>query len=1657
MDYEVFLVRLPGYSRPTRNISKLLRATEHGISLSTLSPSNPTTLEYSFENVTNVTVSQTDPAEFSFDVLEGSGNSINHNFVCNSRERLLTTLFNKLDDLNGIGTDFNVKKHSNRAGAFVDVVLRLRSTSLVKMVAAGVRHERRKASNMKKINLHDILKMETLGDDGRLILLHLKSRIWRLSLTKDALQFALAIQRNMKTYLNREMEIGRTTPSLVTEAANSRLQLLRSYPVLYEFSVVKGFDGGPGNQRDRSLVITTEHIAELAGGGEDLIGLQNLSDVLGLVVSDKNDTEVTLEFRDWRPTQYFIQERDSFVGSLAEVVGVKKGMHFSMRLEPFFPHTLPDKPLPLYQNECEIYMISRFMAVYNIYKEANQISSQRAQSVWLPLLKDYACNIHLGDSLLINAQPLYAVAEVLRSSLASKSSSGSSHAITCCIVLQRLLASRACFDSVKSNPDFTKLLLQTMQSSNSVVAYTAATTLRVCLKFAAADAPSGGGISFLGTPAGPGAAEAANKLVVLSGDNLQFLVSQLQTHSLLHQNALQVLGVLEILTLALELPPADAEAEKHWRQSFENALVSAAEVLCDLTRSRSSVIFRTNALLWKAALPKCSPPLANRLLSLARARCVVLVFLRNALFSKNERTRELSAQIVYTMWDSCQPTKAMLKGILPKGFIFLYEEKLEAMRPVAESAVQSGRFTNVRRSVDAGPDALQVRGPATPAMRSAAWLDTLDVLRTDSLSTPVLMWNDLKRQELLKFLREEVEVYDQASAAAVGREVDYNAYDSEVVYSAMSNNNEVVKTIVDGIHLETLLEGPDEDEPGVASHWQLQNPVQLFQAILHALIVCFTPLYGTSNLPEVEPRLAMDAMTWILERHYEELAPTLETLRVVETVVAMLREAIENEHHVFAFKSVFFLVLAVESGGRPTVLNFVKAGGMPTIIPLMVVALHKCCQDPTHFECDTGGVKERGVIEKVPQVGADGEVRMARVPHGRAATDSLMEARDDSMEARDAIKWQDDSVPDKVQLGMAMDLLEALLRLSSSENGTEQFPPAATCQDLTRHEILFHLVQMLLRAKAPFFGRILDMLVLLFKADRGAVPGLYKFGIYEILLWKLLCGDTNKEDKLAIVNFLWQTHLQQDSEGFQHSPLHGLVLVESLPWHESILRLHLPAGLIVKLIQEGPEGFLQKISSTEDSPEVIWSKEMRGQLVERLSQDLEPYVKARASDPQAVFIYKPKPALVYEELEESIFVAPFYLHNLLDVERFPDHPVVDPSAFHAAVLQEYQRILNPTTGSGPTSNTLWRQEVPRLEELSKAQALVVERYPHVSLPPEQESVMIDIASPALRVCIAQRDDCPAQITAILANCAQILRSIAQSRDKGESQMSEAAIHFALSVLNLGQKPKADGGFPDSCTGTSLEPAIAASLGMLEIAAATREGRHLLKDDVRWRKGFWWALCSAAGDAASKPEVPPSVSALAALDCLNHFAGDMELCYRVLKQGLLLPLLLLAVPNEEAMEKSRSRSRLAASSSDSDPNGRGGGGRLLEQVAAEVLRKLAVTLDQAPESDPSPRLQFERGILAGIVPVALLTSLKNPDAGAAKFMAMSSSDVEQPTAIWNKEVRRELREKVTARIRETNLRQAAGVLTSEDELKWLEEFRCALVAKASGTSGIAETE
>jgi DnaJ family protein C protein 13 len=135
---------------------------------------------------------------------------------------------------------------------------------------------------------------------------------------------------------------------------------------------------------------------------------------------------------------------------------------------------------------------------------------------------------------------------------------------------------------------------------------------------------------------------------------------------------------------------------------------------------------------------------------------------------------------------------------------------------------------------------------------------------------------------------------------------------------------------------------------------------------------------------------------------------------------------------------------------------------------------------------------------------------------------------DGSLDARDAIKWQDENVHVKIQLGIALDFLEALLRISgNNSNNGENFPPSAACCHFSREEIFCHLVQALLRAKTPVFTRILEIIITLTKANKTAMSHLYKLGAFEILLWKLLASDIVDGDKSRITKFLSQTHLLQ--------------------------------------------------------------------------------------------------------------------------------------------------------------------------------------------------------------------------------------------------------------------------------------------------------------------------------------------------------------------------------------------------------------------------------------------------------------------------------------------------------------------------------------------------
>jgi len=83
-------------------------------------------------------------------------------------------------------------------------------------------------------------------------------------------------------------------------------------------------------------------------------GVCSLEDLLGVVACETNESEVVLEFTSWKDCHFLLKDRDDFLASVADVMGMEKGSTFSIRLEPFRSCTLPEQQNALYQVSTEL-------------------------------------------------------------------------------------------------------------------------------------------------------------------------------------------------------------------------------------------------------------------------------------------------------------------------------------------------------------------------------------------------------------------------------------------------------------------------------------------------------------------------------------------------------------------------------------------------------------------------------------------------------------------------------------------------------------------------------------------------------------------------------------------------------------------------------------------------------------------------------------------------------------------------------------------------------------------------------------------------------------------------------------------------------------------------------------------------------------------------------------------------------------------------------------------------------------------------------------------------------------------------------------------------------------------------------------------------------
>ena len=157
---------------------------------------------------------------------------------------------------------------------------------------------------------------------------------------------------------------------------------------------------------------------------------------------------------------------------------------------------------------------------------------------------------------------------------------------------------------------------------------------------------------------------------------------------------------------------------------------------------------------------------------------------------------------------------------------------------------------------------------------------------------------------------------------------------------------------------------------------------------------------------------------------------------------------------------------------------------------------------------------------------------------------------------------------------------------------------------------------------------------------------------------------------LCLAELIYETHLKQHFRSGYAAAADG----DDLPVRErSIFGNILPEGLMLILVNYGPERFAEVFIANEDNPEVIWSLNMRKHLVEMVRQHLGDFPKRLWQHITSKYEYCPIPSVAYQRLEKEIFVHNYYLRNLCDEVRFPYWPIVGPVEVFRACLEQWKQ------------------------------------------------------------------------------------------------------------------------------------------------------------------------------------------------------------------------------------------------------------------------------------------------------------------------------------------------------------------------------------------------
>ncbi|XP_058835825.1 dnaJ homolog subfamily C member 13 isoform X1 [Topomyia yanbarensis] len=1104
---------------------------------------------------------------------------------------------------------------------------------------------------------------------------HSRLHLFRVSNHHDVVQM---IVQNAQQYLGIEIKVLKNQISL-DQFERDRFGLFsgdQHQTSLSEF-IVQKITPRHSEPMRRILCLTDTTILERDPQTYSVCTLRPLIEIFALIRHDENIQKFSIEYKNGLTRSYLTNDRDSLLATLLDSVRScgNQDVHVRISKTPrgkrVGPLTAPvdedtEANLLRYIISCYQYPVKRFDILerfnanipysglnYSVTQES--LFSENKERLITGALQQLVGGGSKEDLSQLNNIELEASFHVLR----------------------RLLASKVGFAAFTNLPGFRETIglrvVHALKRNNVAVTYAAIDMINSLMHPMHAEYEL--------------KQEQLNKSSLLHSKGfLDQLLDMWSKHVNLGSGALVLSAMLDFLTFALCVPYSETTEGKQFDMLLE-MVATRGRTLYKLFQHPSLAIVKGSGLVMRALIEEGDTSISNQMQTLALDEAALCHHLLVALYTPSHDStmathRQLSRHLVGLWITDSKDAMNLLRRIFPAGLLsflesedpvpkedveedklnfrdnlklavqhssknkrlnYLIEKHLEGVKHWGLNLID--RQEKIQQSQKNRPIVLRNRRQRKKVGDEVINLPLFFYQFNKNHAMPNLIWNLKTREELRAALENEIRQFNADKDLAGSMLVAWNYEEFEVHYQCLADEIKI-----GDYYIRLLLERDDWPQNLV------KNPIELFNA-LYRRVLCRNRL-NDDQLTVT----SLQALAKVYKRYYEKIEYFSDITYILQMLDRCLSPALRD-----ALVGLIKNLVLHKSNCRPlvdhvnclvdlvTLAHLHTGRAMPNTKTNVIEAGPNMKQ---HEEKDWYYNVERE-NEKPERCGPVTFSELKELwnkgvltPRTRCWAVGMDGWR--SLQQIPQLKWclMAKGSPLYNETELAQHVLDILIKCTSffpsraRDGEAVLIPGPRLSRKLSEFICLPHIVQVCLTHDPGLLERVASLLCQIME-DNPEMSKVYLTGVFYFML--MYTGS----NILPIARFLKMTHMKQAFRSEETSSQSGIM-------HRSILGQLLPEAMVCYLENHSAEKFAETFLGEFDTPEVIWSSEMRRMLIEKISAHLADFTPKLKGHSMARYPYLAIPAISYPQLENELFCHIFYLRHLCDTRKFPNWPIPDP-------------------------------------------------------------------------------------------------------------------------------------------------------------------------------------------------------------------------------------------------------------------------------------------------------------------------------------------------------------------------------------------------------------